>query len=48
MCFFRKKNNEVSLQILLSVPDDKIDQSFLVDNFSYNGGIADRWIGYLA
>lgn len=41
MCFFKKKNNEVSLQTLLSVPDDKIDQSFLVDNFSYNGGIAD-------
>ena len=38
---FRKKNSEMSMQTLLSVPDDSIDQSFLVDDSDYNGGIAD-------
>lgn len=38
---FRKKNREMSMQTLLSVPDDSIDQSFLVDDPDYNGGIAD-------
>ena len=41
MYFFRKKNNEFSLQTLLSAPDDRVDQSCLVDNLSYNGGTAD-------
>lgn len=38
---FGKKKKEMSMQTLFSVPDDSIDQSFIVDDSDYNGGIAD-------
>ena len=38
---FGKKKKEMSMQTLFSVPDDSIDQSFIVGDSDYNGGIAD-------